>query len=249
MAPAPRYDAIGRTYTATRRADPRVARQILAALDDAASVVNVGAGTGSYEPTDRRVVAVEPSQTMIDQRRPGGAPAVRAVAERLPFPDGSFDAALATLTVHHWTDVAAGLAELARVAPRQVIFAFDRDVCATYWLVDDYFPEYRELRSEREAPNPGDLGRHLDVRRVEVVPVPADCLDGFGGAYWRRPEAHLDPLVRAGISWLAQLDDATVDRNMARLTRELADGSWDQKYGHLRELDSMDLGYRLVICE
>jgi SAM-dependent methyltransferase len=245
---APRYDSIGQRYAEARRADPRIAAQILAALGDARTVVNVGAGTGNYEPTDRPVAAVEPSLTMIGQRPPGSAPAVQGVAEHLPFPDRAFDAALATLTVHHWSDQAAGLSELRRVADRQVVFAFDRTLNATYWLVDDYFPEYRALESEQAAPTPEEIGQHLDVRRVEVIPVPADCTDGFGGAYWQRPEAHLDPTVRAGMSWLAQLAPAVVERNVARLADELADGRWEHKYGHLRALDSIDLGYRLVVC-
>lgn len=245
---APRYDSIGQRYAEARRADPRIAAQILAALGDARTVVNVGAGTGNYEPADRAMVAVEPSMTMIAQRSPGSAPAVQGVAERLPFAGGTFDVALATLTVHHWSDQAAGLAELRRVADRQVVFAFDRTINATYWLVDDYFPEYRALESERTAPTPDELGQHLDVQRVEVIAVPADCTDGFGGAYWQRPEAHLDPTVRAGMSWLAQLDPAVVDRNVARLADELADGRWEAKYGHLRNQPSIDLGYRLLIC-
>ncbi len=243
-----RYDEIGRTYARTRRTDPRIAAQIWAALGDAATVVNVGAGTGNYEPTACRVVAVEPSRTMIDQRPGGSGPVVRASAARLPFADGSFDAAMATLTLHHWDDQAAGLQEMRRVARRQVILAFDPSTAGTYWLVDDYFPEHRELESEWRAPTPADVGRHLDVRRVEVVPVPGDCLDGFGGAYWRRPEAHLDPVVLAGMSFIAQLDPAVVARNVARLRDELADGRWDGKYGHLRGEAALDLGYRLIVC-
>jgi ubiquinone/menaquinone biosynthesis C-methylase UbiE len=244
----PRYDTIGRTYAQARRADPRIATKILSALGDARTVVNVGAGTGNYEPGDRSVVAVEPSLTMIRQRRPDAAPAVQGVAEQLPFADGAFDAAMATLTVHHWSDQVAGLRELRRVAARQVILAFDPWTSGGYWLVDDYFPEYRALESEWNAPTPDDIGRHLHVQRVEVVPVPGDCTDGFGGAYWQRPEAHLDPVVRAGMSWLAQLDPSIVERNVARLAAELADGRWDEKYGHLREQDSIDLGYRLITC-
>ena len=243
-----RYDTIGRTYAQARRADPRIARQIAAALGDAETVVNVGAGTGNYEPTDRRVIAVEPSQTMIRQRDAAAAPAVQGVAERLPFADGAFDAALATLTVHHWHDLAAGLGELRRVAARQVIFTFDPAASGTYWLVDDYCPEFRDLETERHAPTPDDIARHLDVTRIEVIEVPADCIDGFGGAYWQRPEAHLEPVVRAGMSWIAQLDDDVVERNVARLAAEIADGRWDEKYGHLRELDAIDLGYRLMVC-
>jgi SAM-dependent methyltransferase len=245
---APRYDDIGRTYARARRADPRIMAQILTALGGAETVVNIGAGTGNYEPVDRPVVAVEPSGTMIGQRAPGAAPVVRGVAERLPFPDDSFDAAMAVLTVHHWTDQGAGLREMRRVAGRQVIFAFDPSTSGTYWLVDDYFPEYRALESEWRAPTPADIGHHLDVDRVEVIPVPGDCTDGFGGAYWKRPEAHLDPVVRAGMSWIAQLDPAVVERNVARLAAELADGRWEAKYGHLRGRDTIDLGYRLVVC-
>jgi SAM-dependent methyltransferase len=244
----PRYDTIGRTYARARQADPRIAAQILDAIGDARSVINVGAGTGNYEPTDRPVVAVEPSLTMIGQRDADAAPAVQGVAEHLPFPDSSFDVAMATLTVHHWSDQGAGLRELRRVADRQVIWAFDPSTSGTYWLVDDYFPEYRSLETEWNAPSADDIGRHLDVQRVEVVPVPPDCTDGFGGAYWCRPDAHLDPTVRAGMSWLALLDPAIVERNIARLAAEIDDGTWDEKYGHLRALESIDLGYRLIIC-
>lgn len=247
-SPTPRYDSIGRTYAEARRPDPRIAVQVLAALGDARTVVNVGAGTGNYEPTDRAVVAVEPSRTMLAQRAPDAAPAIEGVAEHLPFADGTFDVALATLTVHHWSDLAAGLAELRRVAERQVIWVFDRTQTATFWLVDDYFPEYWEMESEQRAPTPDEIGQHLDVERVEVIPVPADCTDGFGAAYWQRPEAHLDPVVRDGMSWLAQLDPAVVERNVARLATELADGTWEAKYGHLRSLDAIDLGYRLLVC-
>lgn len=243
-----RYDRIGRSYAATRRADPRIAAAISDAVGEARTVVNVGAGTGNYEPTDRDVVAVEPSATMIGQRSPGAAPVVQGIAEHLPFPDRSFEAAMAVLTVHHWTDRAAGLREMQRVADRQVLLVFEPAISATFWLVDDYFPELRDLRSEREAPTPDDIGRHLRVQRVEVVPVPADCTDGFGGAFWQRPEAHLDPVVRAGMSWIALLDPDVVERNVDRLATELADGRWDAKYGHLRALASVDLGYRLVVC-
>lgn len=251
MAPSARptkYDAIGRTYAAARRADPRIARQVREALGDARSVVNIGAGTGNYEPTDRLVVAIEPSRTMIAQRADGAAPAVCGVAEQLPFRDRQFDAAMATLTLHHWTDIEAGLAEMKRVSGGQAIFFFDPSVSGTYWLVDDYFPEYRALETEWRAPAAADIGGVLDVRSVDVIPVPADCTDGFGGAYWNRPEAHLDPVVVAGMSWLAQLDADLVERNLARLSNEIADGTWDRKYGHLRSQESIDLGYRLLVA-
>lgn len=242
------YDTIGRTYTSTRRADPRIARQIHDALGAARSVVNVGAGTGNYEPTDRLVVAVEPSSTMIEQRQPGTAHAVQGVAERLPFVDDGFDVAMATLTLHHWSDLATGLAEMRRVARRQVIFSFDQDATSGYWLIDEYFPDYRSLPSEASAPDVTDIAKHLRVRSADVIPVPADCTDGFGGAYWNRPEAHLDPLVRAGMSWIAQMDPAVVERSVQRLAADLADGTWDARHGHLREMTEIDLGYRLVVA-
>jgi len=210
--------------------------------------VNVGAGTGNYEPVDRRVVAVEPSLAMIARRSPGAAPAVRAVAEALPFVDRTFEAALAVLTLHHWTDLARGLSELRRVAGRQVVLLCEPWMSWQFWLVE-YFPECLSLPSELHAPSIEDLRTHLDVRSVVPVPVPADCIDGFAGAYWRRPELYLDPAVRAGISSLAQLPREVAERGAQQLRRDLASGEWDARYGHLRELTELDLGYRLVIAQ
>ena len=242
------YQSIGNGYSATRRPDPRIQRLIVTALGDAQSVVNVGAGTGNYEPTDRWVVAVEPSPAMIAQRRPGAAPAVRAVAEGLPFGAQTFDAALAILTLHHWTDLASGLAELRRVASRQVILLFEPWVSWQFWLVE-YFPECQSLPSEMRAPSVEDLRMHLNVEDVIPVPVPADCIDGFAGAYWRRPDAYLDPSVRAGISSLAQLSPEVAERCVQRLRQDLESGEWDARYGYLRELTELDLGYRLLMAQ
>jgi SAM-dependent methyltransferase len=244
----PIYDQIGVGYAKARRADPRVARAINDALGDAATVVNIGAGTGNYEPTDRLVVAVEPSRTMIEQRVTHAAPAVQAVAEHLPFSDDTFDAAMAALTLHHWQDVGVGLAEMRRVSRRQVIFLFDAQPVHSYWLVVDYFPGWAELPSEKRAPSVADVAGHLDVIDVVEVPVPADCTDGFGGAYWNRPEAHLDPEVLAGMSWSAQLPDVDRQRGIDALAADLASGAWDERHGHLRALDQLDLGYRLVVA-
>jgi SAM-dependent methyltransferase len=223
-----------------------MAARITAALGDAATVMNVGAGTGSYEPGDRVVVAVEPSAVMIDQRPRGAAPVVRAVAEDLPFADDSFDAAMAVLTVHHWLDVAAGLAEMSRVARRLVVFTFDPDVHRSFWLLQDYVPEANALPSNN-AVGPHAVADAVDADRVEVVPVPSDCIDGFNWAYWRRPAAYLDPEVRACISGLALLDDHLVAARMERLRRDLQDGTWHDRYGHLLELPSIDGGLRLVV--
>jgi SAM-dependent methyltransferase len=243
-----RYDTIGRTYATTRRTEPRIAARIHAALGDAQRVVNIGAGTGNYEPEDRAVVAVDPSITMVRQRGPTAGPAVLGAAEALPFGDASFDAAMTTLTLHHWTDLDRGLGEMRRVAARQVIFFFDPAFTGELWLVDDYFPEMVELETEQRAPGAAAIGRVLDVAKVEPVPVPADCIDGFGGSYWNRPEAYLDPVVQAGMSSFAQLSPDAVARGVERLARDLASGTWDARHGHLRGMREIDLGYRLLVA-
>ena len=246
-ARAPKYDRIGTSYARTRTADPRIEAAIHAALGDARRVVNVGAGTGSYEPRDRLVVAVEPSQTMIDQRAPDAAPAVRAVAEAVPLRDGAFDAAMGVLTMHHWRDLAAGLAEMRRVADRLVLFFFEPKFADVAWIVADYFPEILEQESERNAPSTADLARHIEILSIDPVPVPDDCIDGFAGCYWNRPEMYLDPSVQEGMSCFAQMPADMLARGMERLRSEIASGAWDAKYGHLRALGECDLGYRLVV--
>jgi SAM-dependent methyltransferase len=243
-----RYDQIGTSYTRTRRTEPRVAAQILAALGDARRVVNIGAGTGSYEPTDRVVVAVEPSPTMIAQRPEGAAPVVRAFAETLPFRDATFDAALAIFTVHHWADTRRGLLELARVARHQVILSYDAMVEQGFWLVDDYFPEIAALDNENRAYTSQAIARVLDVHRAEPVLVPCDCVDGFAACYWSRPEAYVDPDVQAGISGIARLDPAVRARGTERLRADLASGAWDARHGHLRTMTELDVGYRLIVA-
>jgi SAM-dependent methyltransferase len=248
MTPRPTYDTIGVGYAERRRPDPRIAQQILDALGDARRVLNVGAGAGSYEPTDRSVVAIEPSEVMIGQRAPDAAPVVRGVAERLPFPDGSFDAVLGVLTVHHWSDVARGLAEMRRVAPRRVVLGFDEPQSSSYWLPADYFPVIAAVESVR-APQLEDVVDGLGATRVEVVPVPHDCTDGFAGAYWRRPEAYLDPAVRCGMSSLAILPDEVVEPALARLRADLESGAWHERHADLLARDEIDLGYRLVISD
>jgi SAM-dependent methyltransferase len=242
------YDEIGQTYARTRRADPRIAAQILAALGDAASILNVGAGSGNYEPTDRRVVALEPSIIMIRQRPEGAPPVVQGVAGALPFADRSFDVAMGTLTLHHWPDLGGGLSEVRRVSRGQVFLLFDGLLRDGYWLIDDYFPAVWELDSERQAPTVAMVGEHLDVLRVEVVMIPSDCSDGFACAYWNRPEAHLDPVVLAGMSWVSQLAPDVLAEGVERLREDLETGRWDERYGHLRTMNEADYGYKLVIA-
>jgi SAM-dependent methyltransferase len=241
------YDRLGVTYTATRREDPRLAAAIHAALGDAVTVVNVGAGTGSYEPRDRRVVAIEPSRVMIAQRPRDAAPAVVASAEDLPLADDSVDAAMAVLTDHHWPDRARGLAEMRRVARRRaVVFQHDPSVAESFWLARDYLPTFlRRLRGKRLADWMTPLG---DVE-LRPVPIPHDCRDGFLGAFWRRPEAYLDPEVRAGISVFALLPEDEVAAAVDALRADLRSGAWARRNAGILEREELDLGFRVVVAE
>jgi hypothetical protein len=242
----PRYDQIGGTYSATRRQDPRIARLIWDALGDCSSVANIGAGTGNYEPPDREVVAVEPSDVMIAQRRPDAAPVVRGVAEQIPLEDGSVDAAMAVLTDQHWNDCRAGLAEMRRIARDRVVsLTLDFEVGDHFWLTRDYLRGARSLR-----PDAGEslysLAREDDAA-IQAVPIPWDCSDGFYLAYWRRPRAYLDPVVRSGISVFHRLDPEYVAEAMLHLGEDLASGEWRERYGDLLDLDELDLGLRLAV--
>ena len=238
------YDRIGAGYRNYRQPDPRVAEAISGALAGARSVVNVGAGAGSYEPTDRFVVAVEPSAAMIGQRA-GGARVAQASATHLPFRDGAFDAAMAVLTVHHWPDRARGLAEMVRVARARVVIVTWDPAFTGFWLVEDYFPEIWHIDHRIFPPMNEFLGAFSDVD-VRPLLVPHDCLDGFLGAYWRRPHAYLDPGVRGAMSTFAKIGD--VEPGLSRLRDDLADGTWQRRHGHLLGLAAIDLGYRLVVA-
>jgi hypothetical protein len=247
VSEAPIYERIGVGYRGTRRPDPRIERRLHEALGDAALILNVGAGTGSYEPTDRRVVGVEPSAVMIRQRATDAAATVRGVAEHLPFADATFDGAMALLTVHHWVDPIAGLAEVRRVtAGPIVVFTFDMAVHLEQWLITDYLPEMAVL--DANVPTPAEIAKALGGGTVEVIAVPHDCVDGFCHAWWRRPHAYLEPEVRAGISGIARLPDAIVDRAMARLADDLETGEWQRAHADLLALDEIDAGYRIVIA-
>jgi SAM-dependent methyltransferase len=242
------YETHGRGYARGRRADPRIEARIEAALGDARTVVNVGAGAGSYEPRDRWVLAVEPSATMRAQRPPEAAPCLAAAAESLPLDDDSVDAAMACVTIHHWQDRAAGLAELRRVARGPVVvFTFE---------LPDLIPwqrDYFAAAIAREEPRFGtveevaaELGGEV---RVETIPTPADCADGFFEAFWNRPEDLLDSTVRASQSIWQLLDPGPEAQIVERLATDLASGKWDQENGDLRELPSYEGALRLVISE
>jgi SAM-dependent methyltransferase len=243
------YDRIGRGYSPIRQADPRFATAIRRALGDARSVVNVGAGTGSYEPRDLDVTAVEPSAVMIAQRPPGSAPVVQAFAEQLPFPDDSFDAAMAIVTIHHWRDLEAGLAEMRRVARRRVVvLAFEHTVRREQWIVHDYLPELVALHFD-SYPSIERVCAALPGAIVEVVPAPHDCTDRMFATLWARPEQYLDPEVRAATSTWGMVPTEVADRAVAELRRDLESGAWDERHGHLRELSELDVGLRLITAE
>jgi SAM-dependent methyltransferase len=230
-----------------RREDPRIAARIRAALGDARTLLNVGAGAGAYEPADLDVTAVEPSAVMRGQRPPTAVPAIDASAEALPFADGSFDAVMAVLSDHHWSDHGRGLAEMRRVARRRVLFTWEPRTALDSWLVRDYLPGF-----VRFSPPGYALEQTLDRLgggRIEAVPIPHDCMDGFLHAYWRRPEAYLDEQVRAGISVFARLTPEEVEDGLARLSADLESGEWQRRNGALLDLEELDLGYRLVVAE
>ncbi len=245
--PTPIYEQIGRGYGLLRQAEPSWTAIIESAMVGADSIVNVGAGTGSYEPIGRRVVAVEPSLVMIAQRRAGTAPVVRAVAEDLPFADDTFDVALAAFTVHHWSNFNRGIDEMRRVSRRQVVVTWDPEIVTQhFWLSRDYLPEAQErerglptARHVREA-----LGPHA---KVLDLPVPADCRDGVFAAYWARPEEYLKPEVRAAMSALALLPADVVEPAIEQLRSDLADGTWERRNGALRREPSHDFGYRVIV--
>ncbi len=241
------YEKIGVGYSATRRADPNIADVIGSSLGDASSVVNVGAGTGSYEPNDRRVVAVEPSAVMLKQRPPGAAPAVQSFAEALPFRDRSFDAAMAILTLHHWESPVKGLRELSRVADSVVILTLDPGALDCFWLLTEYFPAIASVARARTMPIPEVLSI-LGAGSVVPVPIPYDCRDGFTRAFSRRPRAYLDPDIRTGMSTFAALSDTDTERGLRRLAKDPEAGEWLRRFGHLLKLGELDLGYRLIVA-
>ena len=245
------YDRIGQTYRRVRAPDPRIAALIEEALGDAVTVVNVGAGAGSYESPARKVVAVEPSLTMIRQRPRSAAPAVVSRAEALPFDDASVDACTAFLTVHHWGDAPKGLAEMRRVArSRVVLFTYVHGAVpeSARWLTAVYFP-FIEEADRRIFPRRELFEDALGPCRFLPVPIPRDCVDGFLDAYWSRPESYLEAEVRAGISGFQLGPEDAIRDGVERLARDLKDGSWDARFGALRKQETFDAGLRIVVAE
>ncbi len=246
---APAYDRIGLGYGAVRRPDPRLESTLWDALGDAEVVLNIGAGTGSYEPRNRKVIAVEPSPVMIAQRPADRARAIRGVAESIPLADKSVDATMGVFTMQHWSDVDRGLREVLRVTRRRIVFfTLDLDVTAQMWLCRDYLPEIGE-HDRRAFPTIAHLQAVLPDLQVQPVPVPLDCTDGFCVALWGRPEAYLDLDVRRASSTWHQLEPSIVDGALDRLRGDLDSGAWDERYGHLRTQATLDIGLRLVTKE
>ena len=239
------YDTIGVNYAALRRPDSRIAAALRAALGPAGSILNVGAGAGSYEPVDAAVIALEPSSEMIRQRPAWAAPVVQGRAEALPFPDRSFNAAMAVLTVHHWSDKAKGLAELRRVARgRIVILTYDPSFRG-FWLAD-YIPELVAL-DEAQMPPMTDYQTWLGPVEVRSLAIPHDWTGGFLCAYWRRPAAYLDARIRAAMSSFWALGD--VSEPLRRLEADIESGAWARRHAELLGREAWDCGYRLVVSE
>ncbi|WP_251091456.1 class I SAM-dependent methyltransferase [Streptomyces sp. Caat 7-52] len=245
LSTAEHYNRIGVGYSAVRRPDKRWADTIRAALGDARTVVNLGAGSGAYEPTDMQIVAVEPSREMRSQRGPDAAPCVIARAESLPFDDQAFDAAMAVLTVHHWSDLEAGVSELLRVAERFAIVTYDMDVQADYWFTRDYVPEIAQAERSR-VPALEHLTSLLGPCDITELPVWRDFTDGFMTAFWARPEAYLDAETRRACSAFSLTDPEAVERGVSRLREDLASGEWQRRYADLADRSAIDAGFRLV---
>jgi SAM-dependent methyltransferase len=241
------YDRIGADYATTRRTDPRIAAQLWAALGNSHTVLNVGAGTGSYEPPDREVLALEPSALMRSQRPRDAAPCLAGSAERLPFDDRSFDAAMAFSTIHHWQDPRAGLREMRRVARRVVVFAFDMSDPKRFWLTRDYLPEFEALGDRTILASLPDAAATIGAR-MEPVPIPWDCTDGFFEAFWRRPEAYLDERVRNGMSVWSLVGPEVEQRAVHDLREDLVSGRWYERNRDLVELGAVELGARLLVA-
>lgn len=229
--------------------DPRIAAIIAAQFEGTGSILNVGAGTGSYEPADIPVIALELSSTMIAQRPKKAAPCIQGCAEALPFADNSFDVATAFLTYHHWSDVFQGLAEMRRVARRRIIIlTWDPDSADDLWISRDYLPENMELDLAIFPPL-AEIAGALGPSTISTVPIPHDCTDGFLGAYWRQPYLYLDTDAQKGISTFGRLPKAVIDRGMNALRADLDSGAWEEKHGNLLALESVDLGYRLIVAQ
>ena len=240
------YDRIGNSYSLGRRTEPRIARKIWQFLDDADSILNIGAGTGSYEPQSSSLVAIEPSLTMIRQRGPQSAAVIQSVAEQIPFAEDSFSHTMTIVSMHHWRDKPRAFDEIRRVTKnRFVALTWDPDNC-DFWLARDYFPEILEI-DRKIFPSMEELESEFGNVEVRSVPIPEDCIDGFLASYWKRPMAYLDQAVRNNISTFSVLSD--LEQGLAQLAGDLESGRWLEMNRDILDKDSLDAGYRLVIAD
>ena len=239
------YDKFAKQYGSFRRPDEQIAGKISKHLEGAKRIINIGAGTGAYEPKNCDVVAIEPSQEMIAKRKEATATVIQGYAEDLPFDDNEFDVAMGILTIHHWADIPKGLSEMKRVAKRKIVLLTWIDDSPRYWL-ENYFPEMRAI-DKALFPTLDELDQLLGCISSEIVEIPGDCTDGFMCAYWKRPDAYLNEGVRAAISTFARMQN--VEKGLAQLSCDISSGKWHKGHGDLLNLDSLDLGYRLVVCD
>lgn len=244
-----RYDSIGHGYAHYRREDPHLRARIRASLGAARTLANVGAGTGSYEPDDLHVVAIEPSDVMAAQRPRMSAPAIRASAGALPLRDASVDAAMAILTLHHWdSECERGVRELRRVAREHVvILTYDAHVSARMWLMAEYLPEVAAL-DHAIFPEPERIASWLGGSvQIEPLPLARDTPDWMLGSYWAHPERVLDPAARAATSGFARMRPDVVERVVNAVAHDLEIGTWDERHAELRTLEAYDVGLRLIV--
>jgi len=237
------YNRIGINYSASRGTDPRIADRLYAELKGASRIVNIGAGSGSYEPDGVELVAVEPSAQMIAQRVVGAYPAELAAAESLPFPDGSFSHAMTVLSMHHWSDRAKAFNEINRVATDKFVAISWDPTASPFWLTRDYFPEFH-AEDLNKFPPLAEFHAHFDDVAISVLPIPDDCQDGFLAAFWKRPAAYLNPEVRQGISSFSK--STTLDAGLEKLAADLESGVWEERNASILESDEFDAGYRLI---
>jgi SAM-dependent methyltransferase len=243
------YDTHGQGYARQRRADPRIAAQVHAALGDARTILNVGAGAGSYEPLDRHVIAIEPSAAMRAQRPKNLTPAIRGIAEELPLDDQSVDAAMAMVTIHQWKDAAKGLAEMRRVTCGPIlILTFDGDALDQWWLAE-YAPELLKVESKRYPKIDwicNELGSQTEVK---IVQIPIDCVDGFTEAFYARPERMLEAAVRKSQSAWGFVDEKVQEQFARKLEEDLKSGAWEKRHGHLRKQPYFEGSLRLIVSQ
>jgi SAM-dependent methyltransferase len=237
------YDDIGINYSVTRCTDPKIAKQLYSELQGAARIVNIGAGTGSYEPENVELVAVEPSSKMISQRKIGSHSVEKAFAEKLPFENNSFTHAMTVLSMHHWENRELAFSEINRVVTEKFVAITWDSNSAPFWLTRDYFPEIYEM-DKCIFPDLDELNEHFDEVKMSPLQIPSDCKDGFLAAFWKRPEAYLSSKVRQSISSFSKLKN--LSEGLQKLEDDLASGVWAKKNHAILNSSSLDVGYRVI---